>query len=123
MALCLLLGTRPDAGAAPPAASYLFPILAIVFIYYFVLIRPQQKESQRHRKLLDSLKKGDEVVTDSGLVGTVVAVQDDFVVLKAGENVKLKFLKSKVWNRVSAATSDSSAKNGAKEAKDKDATE
>jgi preprotein translocase subunit YajC len=116
MALCLLLGTRPDAGA-PPAASYLFPILAIVFIYYFVLIRPQQKESQRHRKLLDSLKKGDEVVTDSGLVGTVVAVQDDFVVLKAGENVKLKFLKSKIWNRVSSS-GDASAKNGAKEAKE-----
>jgi len=112
MALCLLLGARPDAGA-PPAASYLFPILAIVFIYYFVLIRPQQKESQRHRKLLDSLKKGDEVVTDSGLVGTVVAVQDDFVVLKAGENVKLKFLKSKIWNRVSATAS--SATKDAKE--------
>ena len=116
MALCLLLGTRPDAAGAPPTASYLFPILAIVFIYYFVLIRPQQKESQRHRKLIDSLKKGDEVVTDSGLVGTVVAVQDEFVVLKAGENVKLKFLKSKVWNRVSAVgdsgKSDKDAKNG-----------
>lgn len=102
MMFCLLLGSRPEAGAQPSAISYLFPLLAIVFIYYFVLIKPQQKESQRHRKLLDSLKKGDEVVTDSGLVGTVVAVQDEFVVLKAGENVKLKFLKSKVFNRLSA---------------------
>ena len=113
MMLCLLLGARPEAGAQPSAISYLFPLLAIVFIYYFVLIRPQQKESQRHRKLLDSLKKGDEVVTDSGLVGTVVAVQDDFVVLKAGENVKLKFLKSKVFNRLSALPAAS-----AKETKD-----
>ena len=120
MMLCLLLGARPEAGAQPSAISYLFPLLAIVFIYYFVLIRPQQKESQRHRKLLDSLKKGDEVVTDSGLVGTVVAVQDDFVVLKAGENVKLKFLKSKVFNRLSALpaapakeTKDAGAKDDA----------
>jgi preprotein translocase subunit YajC len=116
MTLCLLLGARPEAGASPSAISYLFPLLAIVFIYYFVLIRPQQKESQRHRKLLDSLKKGDEVVTDSGLVGTVVAVQGDFVVLKASENVKLKFLKSKVFNRLSAVGAGS-----AKEGKDADA--
>ena len=103
MSLVLLLGSRPATGGAEPTAfSYLLPLLAILFIYYFILLRPQQKESQRHKKLLDSLKKGDEVVTDSGLVGTVVAVQDEFVVLKAGENTKLKFLKSKVWSRLSA---------------------
>ena len=101
MNLLLLVGSRPGS-AEPSAFSYMIPLLAILFIYYFVLLRPQQKESQRHKKLLDSLKKGDEVVTDSGLVGTVVAVQDDFVVLKAGENVRLKFLKSKVWSRLSA---------------------
>jgi len=110
MSLILLLGSRPAPGAAEPTAfSYLVPLLAILFIYYFILLRPQQKESQRHKKLLDSLKKGDEVVTDSGLVGTVVAVQDEFVVLKAGENTKLKFLKSKVWSRLSAIDS---AKDG-----------
>ena len=58
-------GIETGGGAQPSVISYLFPLLAIVFIYYFVLIRPQQKESQRHRKLLDTLKKGDEVVTDS----------------------------------------------------------
>lgn len=103
MMLCLVLGTRPPGGAAEPSAfSYLIPLLAILFIYYFILLRPQQKESQRHKKLLESLKKGDEVITDSGLVGTVVAVQDEFVVLKAGETTKLKFLKSKVWSRLSS---------------------
>ncbi len=106
---CLLVGARPDAGGEPGAFFYLFPLLAILFIYYFILIRPQQKETQRHRKLLDSLQKGDEVVTDSGLVGTVVAVQDEFVVLKAGENVKLKFLRSKISNRLSAVTTPAKA--------------
>lgn len=110
---CLLVGSRPETGGEPGAFFYLFPLLAILFIYYFILIRPQQKESQRHRKLLDSLKKGDEVVTDSGLVGTVVAVQDEYVVLKAGENVKLKFLRSKIWNRLSAVSATPAA--GAKE--------
>jgi len=116
ISLCLLVGTRPEGGAEPGAFSYLFPLVAILVIYYLVLLRPQQKESARHRKLLDSLKKGDEVVTDSGLVGTVVAVQDEFVVLKAGENVRLKFLKSKVWSRVSTLEpSGADAGKGAKE--------
>lgn len=115
MSFCLLLGTRPPGGAAEPTAfSYLVPILLVLFIYYFILLRPQQKESQRHKKLLESLKKGDEVVTDSGLVGTVVAVQDEFVVLKAGENTKLKFLKSKVWSRLSTVEAAPAAGDKAK---------
>jgi preprotein translocase subunit YajC len=114
MSLCLLIGSRPGSGE-PATFSYMIPLLAILFIYYFVLLRPQQKESQRHRKLLESLKKGDEVVTDSGLVGTIVAVQDEFVVLKAGENVRLKFLKAKVWSRVSTLAPAA----GEKEAKEK----
>jgi preprotein translocase subunit YajC len=114
MTLCLLLGTRPE-GGEPGAFFYLVPLLAILFIYYFILIRPQQKESSRHRQLLESLKKGDEVVTDSGLVGTIVAVQDRFVVLKSGENVKLKFLKGKIWNRLSAVAPDSETKDTPKD--------
>lgn len=103
MNLLLLVGTRPGSGEPSSGAfSFMIPLLAILFIYYFILLRPQHKESQRHKKLLESLKKGDEVVTDSGLVGTIVSVQDDFIVLKAGENVRLKFLKSKVWSRLSA---------------------
>lgn len=117
MMLILAVGTTPASGAAQPSAfSYLVPLLAILFIYYFILLRPQQKESQRHKKLLESLKKGDEVITDSGLVGTVVAVQDEFVVLKAGENTKLKFLKSKVWSRLSSLEAAKDAGDKAKSA-------
>ena len=67
---------------------------------------PQQKQAQRHRQLVQSLKKGDEVITESGLVGSVISVNDDYVVLKAAENVKLKFLKSKVAGRTSDGATD-----------------
>ena len=101
--LLLLMGGRPDAGAgASSGFSFLVPVLAIMAIYYWLLIRPQQKQAQQHRSLLESLKKGDDVVTDAGLVGTVVAIQDDYVVLKADDKVKLQFLKSKVASSVAA---------------------
>jgi preprotein translocase subunit YajC len=100
--LLLLMGGRPDAEGGASGFTFLMPLLLIMVIYYWLLIRPQQKQSQRHRELLESLKKGDDVVTDSGLVGTIVSLQDDFVVIKADDNVKLKFLKSKVATKVSA---------------------
>ena len=98
----LLMGGTPEAGAEPPAFSFLVPILAIIAIYYFLLIRPQQRQASQHQKLLDGLKKGDTVVTDSGLVGTVQSIQDQYVVLKADDNVKLKFLKSKIATTAAA---------------------
>lgn len=105
--LLLLIGGRPGAaGDAPPPFAMFLPIVAILFIYYFLLVRPQQKQAQRHRKLVDSLKKGDEVITESGLVGSVISVHDEFVILKAAENVKLKFLKSKVAGRAGEPAPD-----------------
>ena len=106
--LFLLIGARPGAAgeAAPSPFAMFLPIAAILFIYYFLLVRPQQKSAQKHRKLVESLKKGDEVITESGLVGSVFSVNDEFVVIKAAENVKLKFLKSKVAGRAADTAAD-----------------
>ncbi len=95
----LLIGTTPDAGTANPLISML-PFFLILIIFYFVLIRPQQSQLQKHKKFLESLKKGDEVVTDSGMFGSVVGVNDDSVVLRISENVKVKWLKTKIAGRV-----------------------
>jgi preprotein translocase subunit YajC len=62
---------------------------AIFAIFYFLLIRPQRKEQQRHRTMVAELKKGDEVVTGGGIIGTVVHVQDDRLTIKTGENTRL----------------------------------
>ncbi|MCA9751065.1 MAG: preprotein translocase subunit YajC [bacterium] len=100
----LLMGGRPPAGDPGSSGGFLFvvPLLIIMVIYWVILIRPQQKQAQTHQKLLDSLKKGDEVVTESGLVGTIASLQDDWVVLKADDNVKLRFLKSKIITTTAA---------------------
>ena len=68
---------------------FLLQMLAIGVIFYFLLIRPQRKEQQRHRTMIEQLKKGDEIVTNGGIIGTVVHTQDDRLTIKTGENTRL----------------------------------
>lgn len=74
----------------------LFPYLVIFLIFYLLLIRPQIKQQKEHRKLLESLKKGDNVITQAGIVGTVVGFKSDFVEIKIAENVKIQVLKNSI---------------------------
>jgi len=69
------------------------PMFAIMIgIFYFLLIRPQQKKAKEHRSLLESLKKGDAVVTAGGVYGKVIAVDDNIINLEiaTGVNIKIK---------------------------------
>ncbi|MEM7217963.1 MAG: preprotein translocase subunit YajC [Pseudomonadota bacterium] len=86
------------AGAPPPSAGWeQFIFLGVfVLIFYFLLIRPQNKRRKEHQALMAGLEKGDEVVTAGGIVGEVTKVEEDFVQLKVGEGVKLRFQKSAV---------------------------
>jgi preprotein translocase subunit YajC len=68
---------------------FLLQMVAIGAIFYFLLIRPQRKEQQRHRSMIEELKKGDEVVTNGGIIGTVVHTQDDRLTIKTDENTRL----------------------------------
>jgi preprotein translocase subunit YajC len=79
------------------------PWILIFVIFYFLLIRPQQKRQKTHRLLLESLRKGDKVVTSSGMYGTIVGINDkeNTLVLRVSENVKIEFLKSSIAGRVS----------------------
>ena len=83
-------------GAGPSPISMLLPIVGMLAIFYFLLIRPQQKRQKESQKMIEALRKGDRVVTASGLMGTVVGLHDDVVVMKIAENVKVEMLKSAV---------------------------
>jgi len=83
-------------GAGPSPFSMLLPILGMLVIFYFLLIRPQQKRQKEMQKMLAAVKKGDRVVTASGLYGVVAGVKDDVVVLKIADNVKVEMLKSAI---------------------------
>ncbi len=86
-------------GAHNPTGAILFQILFLVgifAIFYFLIIRPQKKERERHRKLIESLKKGDKVVTSAGIWGTVSDIGDRTVTLKVDSNTKITFSKEAV---------------------------
>lgn len=74
----------------PSAIASLMPIVFIFAIFYFLLIRPQQKKQKEHNKMISELKKNDEVVTSGGIHGTVVNVKDTTLILKIDENVKIE---------------------------------
>ena len=74
------------------------PLIFIFGIFYFLLIRLQQKRQQELNQVIQNLKKGDRVVTAGGVIGTIAGIQNDYVVLKVGdnENTKMEVLKSAV---------------------------
>ncbi len=85
----------PSGGGASPF-SMLLPLLGMLAIFYFLLIRPQQKRQKELRKMIDALKKGDRVITASGLYGTVAGLRDDIVVVEIADQVKVEMLKNAV---------------------------
>jgi preprotein translocase subunit YajC len=76
--------------------STLLMFAAMFAILYFILIRPQQKQQKKHQALLSGLKKGDEVILSSGIMGKVFAVEDRIVVIEINDKTKLKVLKQAV---------------------------
>ena len=76
----------------------LLPLVAIFAVFYFLLIRPQQKRQKEHRELLGNRKKGDEVATAGGLLGKITDVKENFVRLELGENVIVTVQKHAVSN-------------------------
>ncbi|MFT3986364.1 preprotein translocase subunit YajC [Aestuariivirga sp.] len=85
-------------GAAPGLgdfASMIVPLAAIMVVFWFLLIRPQQKKMKDHQDLLKKIAKGDTVITNGGLIGKVVKVVDDNELqVEIGENVKVRVLRA-----------------------------
>jgi preprotein translocase subunit YajC len=83
-------------GASAPAFLQFVPILLVFAIFYFLLIAPMRKRQKALQTLVDNLKKGDRVITNGGLYGTVAGVEEKAVILKVADNVKVKIAKSAV---------------------------
>jgi preprotein translocase subunit YajC len=86
--------------AAQPAQGNplggLFPLIIIFVIFYFFLIRPQQKRAKEHQKMLNAVKKDDRIISTGGIYGTVTAVKGEILEVKIAENVKVQMAKSAV---------------------------
>ncbi|MGA2191983.1 MAG: preprotein translocase subunit YajC [Nitrospirota bacterium] len=113
VALAYAMGAGGGAGAAAPGGGpsmfqSLFPLIIIFGIFYFLLIRPQQKKAKEHKAMLDSLKKGDRVITSGGIYGTIYSLTPSMVVLIIAENVKIKVGRGYISD-IAAASEDETA--------------
>ncbi len=89
-------GTAPGAPAAPGTGAMLVPFIAMFGIMYLFMIRPQQKKLKEQQNMLTALKEGDEVLTSSGILGTVKSITDRMVTLEIDRDVNLRVLKTQV---------------------------
>lgn len=87
----------PSGGGGQQSPYGTFIMLGLIFaIFYFLLIRPQQKRQRQHRELLSRLKKGDTIITSGGLIGRITGLSDSVVTLEVAEKVRLKVLRSQI---------------------------
>jgi len=113
------------AGSAPAAAApmaggdgwtTMIFLVGMILVFWLMIFRPQQKERKRHQELLGALKRGDSVVTASGIYGKIVAIAENVATLEIAKDVRIKILKSQI-----ASKATSQDEGGA--AKDKDVVE
>ena len=93
-------------GGGPSQMPLLFVILATFGIFYFILIRPQQKKQKEHGAMVSALQVGDEVLTAGGVLGRITGVSEHYAVVQISENTEIKIQKSSVSAVVPKGTFD-----------------
>jgi len=107
--LALMLFAPPTGGGQTPNQLVSFiPLVLIFIVFYFFMIRPQQKKQKEREGLLDNIKRGDKVVTIGGIHGTVAGIETEkkTVLVQVADNVKLKFERSAIANIEKQETGD-----------------
>ena len=93
--------TAAPGGAA--AFAQFVPLILVFAIMYFLILRPQQRKLRQHRDMVSALKKGDQVITNGGLIGRVAAVRDDEVDVEVAQGVKVRVVRGMISQVVGPA--------------------
>ncbi len=104
----LLIAMAPSGsgGGGGGLVSTIIMFGAIFLIFYFMIIRPQQKRSKERDKMLSNIEKGDKIITSGGLHGTIAGIDEKTVLIQVGDNIKMKFERSAVASVVSKKESN-----------------
>ena len=97
----MLISPAYAQAAAPAGGSSLLSMLPLVLMFvvlYFIMIRPQMKRQKEHRAMLDKLSKGDEVLTNGGIAGTVTDIGENFITVEIADNVRIRVQKGAIAN-------------------------
>lgn len=78
----------------PSILESLFPFIIIIVVFYFLILRPQQKRMKKQQELIQNLKRGDQVLTSSGILGTIEGLTEKYVTLEVAEGVRIRVLRS-----------------------------
>ena len=81
---------------APRVLPQVLMIVSFIAIFYFLLLRPQKKVAEQHREMLSALKKGDDVMTEGGIIGQVIHLTDDRVTIRTAESTKIVVARPKI---------------------------
>ena len=98
------------ASAQPQGLTPFIPLVVIFGIFYFLVIRPQQKRTKQQEKFLGELKRGEMIVTNSGIIGTIRTLSDRFATLEVDEGVCLKVLRSHILESAGSLKEEKQAK-------------
>jgi len=94
------MGIQGAAGGQQGGFTAFIPLILMFVIFYFLLIRPQQKKAKAHREMISAVKKGDKVITSGGIHGTIVKVDDATVTLEIAEKVNIKVIRANITIKV-----------------------
>jgi preprotein translocase subunit YajC len=104
----LIATAHAQAGGAPGAFDFvsLMPLVLIFVVFYFLLIRPQQKKMRQHREMIGSLKRGDKVLTSGGIIGTIVKVEEgeDVLLVEIAKDVRVRVARGTISDLLSKPT-------------------
>jgi preprotein translocase subunit YajC len=95
-----------QAGGTGAFLVQILPIAAIFLVFYFIVIAPANKQRRKTQEMLSALKKGDRVITQGGIYGTVQGVESEVIYLKIADNVKVKVSRSSITGVVSGETAE-----------------
>lgn len=95
-----------DAAAQPNAMAQFAPFVIIFIIFYFLMIRPQKKKLQEEQAMLNSLQKGDEIFTKSGIIGKIYGLTDKIITLEVEDGNKIKMLRSQAGGKTEVIFSE-----------------
>lgn len=80
------------------------PFLLVILVFYFLIIRPQQKKAKQHQDFLNTLQRGDSVITASGIYGTVTGIADSVITLEVADDVRIKVAKPHISGKAPQVT-------------------
>jgi preprotein translocase subunit YajC len=96
-----ILMAQPGQDGGPSLISNIILFGSIIAIFYLMIIRPQQKRAKEHQKMINSMKKGDKVITSSGIYGTISGLEDKTVLVQIAESVKIKIDRGSIASIIS----------------------